>query len=303
MKSRAFFKYFVCYNNSMSKILVWFSVALILSLGLWFLDRINASSISFSDVETEFEDGGGVHLTETTFTQDSIDPDMQMMLATTSRGARWAYWWKDFSPQEKLRYENVSRPAGPFRVGIQAGHWKNAEVPDELAGLKRSGGGATGGGKSEVDIVLEIAQKVKKSLESRGVVVDLLPATVPVDYFADAFISIHADGNSSPSVSGFKIAAPQKDFSKKSSLLLELINKSYKKETGLGEDRNITRRMSGYYAFNWRRYEHALHPMTPAVIVETGFITSPVDRRIIVDNQSRVVNGIVNGLLEFLEKA
>ncbi len=47
----------------------------------------------------------------------------------------------------------------------------------------------------EADVVLEIAKKVKTSLEAKGVVVDLLPATIPIDYFADAFISIHADGN------------------------------------------------------------------------------------------------------------
>src|SRR4051794_5886035 len=34
---------------------------------------------------------------------------------------------------------------GPKRVGLQVGHWRNEDVPDELRQLRASGGGATGG--------------------------------------------------------------------------------------------------------------------------------------------------------------
>jgi len=59
--------------------------------------------------------------------------------------------------------------------------------------------------------------------------------------------------------------------------------------------------MTAYYAFNWPRYEHAIHPFTPAVIVETGFLTSPVDRAIIVDQPERAAQGVSDAVIQFLQ--
>jgi hypothetical protein len=67
-------------------------------------------------------------------------------------------------------------------------------------------------------------------------------------------------------------------------------------------DPNITRNMRGYYAFNSRRYEHSIHPMTPGAIVETGFITNASDRRIIVNNPKKSAEGIANAILLFLKE-
>lgn len=216
--------------------------------------------------------------------------------------SRWGFYWREFSEEEKKLYENWKRPEGPLRVGLQAGHWKNDEVPEELAGLERSGGGAQGGGKSEVDVALEIARLTKTLLEKEKIAVDLLPATVPSGYVADAFVSIHADGNGNSSVSGFKISGPRRDFSGQASKLAEALYESYMRETGILRDPSISRRMSGYYAFNWRRYEHAAHRMTPAVIIETGFMTSPSDRAVIVDHPDRAARGIAGGIIKFLLK-
>lgn len=285
----------------MRKISIWVFIIVILAVSYWYIERSDAFSTSFSDVEAGFEDVYDMNIQES---EPMADPEVSEFIfnyASSTRQSRWAYWWREFSPSEQLKYGNVKREPGPFRVGVQAGHWRNSEVPEELDGLKRNGSGAVGGGKTEAEVVLEIARKVKTALESNGIIVDLLPATVPIDYFADAFVSIHADGNTNPSVSGFKIAPPQRDFSSKSVLLAEILNDTYKKETSLEKDSNVTRRMSAYYVFNWRRYEHALHPMTPAVIIETGFMTNPDDRKIIINNQAKVVNGIVKGILQFLE--
>ena len=52
-------------------------------------------------------------------------------------------------------------------------------------------------------------------------------------------------------------------------------------------------------AFNFRRYEHSLHPMTIGVIIETGFLTSPRDRQIIMDDQDRAARGIVEAVTAF----
>jgi len=57
--------------------------------------------------------------------------------------------------------------------------------------------------------------------------------------------------------------------------------------------------MQNYYAFNFRRYEHALHPMTIAVIIETGFITSARDRSVIMDAPDRAARGIVDAVKAF----
>jgi len=51
--------------------------------------------------------------------------------------------------------------------------------------------------------------------------------------------------------------------------------------------------MQNYYAFNFRRYEHSLHPMTIGVIIETGFLTSAGDRQIILSDPERAARGIV----------
>jgi len=196
---------------------------------------------------------------------------------------------------------NWIRPQGQARVGLQAGHWKVEEVPEELSGLKRNGSGAVGGGKLERDINLSIVKLVVPLLEEKGIVVDILPVTIPQDYVADAFIAIHADGNTDTNVSGFKIAAPRRDYSGKSSSLAEFLEGEYQGATSMAIDPNITRRMRGYYAFNWRRYEHAIHFMTPAVIVETGFLTSPKDRNILVSRQDKAADGIAKGIIRFLE--
>ena len=57
--------------------------------------------------------------------------------------------------------------------------------------------------------------------------------------------------------------------------------------------------MQNYYAFNFRRYEHALHPMTIGVILETGFLTSARDRGVIVDAPERAARGIVDAVTAF----
>src|SRR5688572_29749836 len=108
-------------------------------------------------------------------------------------------------------YENWKRPDGPAKVTLQVGHWKNKELPDEFEKLRRTGGGTSGGGKAEWEVNLEIAELTAELLRPEGIIVEILPATVPASYWADVFISIHADGNENSTVSGYKIAAPRRD--------------------------------------------------------------------------------------------
>ena len=57
--------------------------------------------------------------------------------------------------------------------------------------------------------------------------------------------------------------------------------------------------MRNYYAFNFRRYEHALHPMTIAAILETGFLTNAGDREVIMRQPERAARGIVEAITAF----
>ena len=59
--------------------------------------------------------------------------------------------------------------------------------------------------------------------------------------------------------------------------------------------------MRGYYAFAWWRYEHAVHPMTASLILETGFLTNPSDRKIIVSKPEVSARGLANGIIKYLE--
>lgn len=191
------------------------------------------------------------------------------------------------------------RPDGPIRVGLQVGHWKNSELPDELSNLKNNGG-TSSGGFPEWEVNLNIAQHAKQLLEQKGVVVDLLPATIPPGYFADAFVAIHADGSTDHSVSGFKVASPRRDISGNANKLQQIINDTYGQVTGLPHDSNITRNMTGYYAFSWRRFDHSLHPMTPATILELGFLTNPKEAKLLIKNPSIPAEAIADALLKFL---
>ena len=194
-----------------------------------------------------------------------------------------------------------SLPA-PLRVGLQAGHWKAAEAPDELRGL-RNNGGTSGGGKAEWEVNLEIARLTRALLEEAGYAVDILPATVPEAYRADVFISIHADGHNDSSVRGFRVGSPRRDATRRASEFAEVLAEAYAEATGLRHLPVATRRMRGYYAFRYTRYLHAIHPSTVGVIIETGFLTSPRDREVIVSDQGRAARGIFDGVTRFLGPA
>ncbi|MBW3627945.1 MAG: N-acetylmuramoyl-L-alanine amidase [Gemmatimonadetes bacterium] len=200
---------------------------------------------------------------------------------------------------ERPKPEVWKRPPGPYRVALQAGHWRSAEAPEEQAQLRVNG--TTGGGLEEWKVNLGIARKTADLLRSKGYLVDLLPTTIPPGYWADLFIAIHADGHPSPSVSGYRAAAPRRDATGRAEAFAALLERSYGEATGLPLYPLVTRRMRGYYAFNNRAYEHALDSMTVGVILETGFLSSPRDRSVIVNAQDRAARGIAAAVMRFLE--
>ena len=190
-------------------------------------------------------------------------------------------------------------PAGPRRVAIQAGHWKSDEAPDELRRLIPQTGAAWEG-VTEVEINLDIAQRVSVILNSKGIAVDVLPTTIPAGYVADAFVALHADSDGVGENSGFKMAhgarrGPYED------ALLNDIKDSYGAATGLDYDAtHITSSMRGYYGFTWSRFQHAVAAHTPAVILEMGYVSNDDDRALMLDKADLVASSIADGILKFL---
>lgn len=208
---------------------------------------------------------------------------------------------REESPENPYSWaQNWQRPNVTAKVALQVGHWKNNEFPEELARL-RNNTGASGGGKTEIEVNLAIAEETAQILQSQGISVEILPATIPPRYWADVFIAIHADGSEDLQKRGFKVAGPWHDFTGSADNLVQIIKANYSKDTGFLWDDNITRNMRGYYAFSWWKFEHSLHPMTTAVILETGFLSNHQDRLTIVNNPQIPAQAIANSINQYLQ--
>jgi hypothetical protein len=193
------------------------------------------------------------------------------------------------------------RPVAGQRVGLQAGHWRSAELPDELRRL-RGNTGTSGRGVAEWELNLDVARRAARRLEAEGVVVDVLPATIPPGYTADAFVALHADGDATGRLSGYKLArATRSALPASDDRLLAALSGAYAAATGLRWDPHVSRNMTGYYAFSARRFAHAIAPTTPAVILEMGFMTNASDLSFMLNNPETLAAGVARGVYHFLE--
>ena len=190
-------------------------------------------------------------------------------------------------------------PTGPRRVGIQVGHWKTDEAPDELRRLIPQTG-ASWGELTELDVNLDVAQRLAVILNSKGIAVDILPVTVPPGYLADAVVALHADSDGVGEWSGFKMAHSARRGPFEDALLAD-VKKAYGDATGMDYDAtHISNAMKGYFLFNWSRYQHSVSPYTPSVILEMGYLSSVDDRTLMLDHPDTLASGIANGILQFL---
>ena len=88
-----------------------------------------------------------------------------------------------------------------------------------------------------------------------------------------------------------------------SRLLKSSLEHAYGELSGIPMDRyGVTYNMRGYYSFSWHRFVHAVAPSTPCAIIETGYITSGADRRVIVDEPQTAAQAITAGILLYLSK-
>jgi N-acetylmuramoyl-L-alanine amidase-like protein len=191
--------------------------------------------------------------------------------------------------------------ARPFHVGLQAGHWLISQVPDSLARL-RGDTGAVYGNYVEWKLNLDIAQRTAALLRAQGVIADVLPATVPTGYVADAFVAIHADGNTSTRARGYKVATRARStVAWRDQLLMEALGSTYANTTGLPRDPSVTRGMTGYYAFNsYFGTDNRVNKTTPSAIIEMGFISNAADRTVMYGQPTTVATGIANGIMAYL---
>ncbi|MBI2864074.1 MAG: N-acetylmuramoyl-L-alanine amidase [Chloroflexi bacterium] len=177
------------------------------------------------------------------------------------------------------------------RVGLQAGHWRYQESPPPLNAQT----GTSGGGKTEPEVTLDIAQRTAKILEDKGYAVDILPAWFPKGYSADAVVAIHADGAANPEARGFfadrysRSAIPEAD-----DRFMTIMDEEYAAATGLPFKYRSTDGSRYYYGYTLVRVK------TPMALIETGFLTNEVDRQIIVDDPDRSAQGIAAGIDRFL---
>lgn len=252
------------------------------------------TSVSATFDETDWD--ALAHWVDTVALPIPTEPGVPLSVLRQRGGSAWGSFREPFPQLPRWN------PPGVKRVGLQAGHWLFDEAPDELEEL-RTNPGASGGGWAEWEVNLQIAKRTAEILRAEGVEVDVLPTTVPIRYRAHAFVTIHADGDVTGSLNGFKVgralfsATPDVD-----NRLVEALNTDYQQVTGLTRrDEQISRRMTGYYAFNARRYQHAVAPGVPQAIVEAGFMTSASDRRLLIGNPDLAAQGIARGILRFLE--
>lgn len=212
----------------------------------------------------------------------------------------------------------------PFRVVIDINKPVPTIVYNFTPGLKDKviaidpghGGsdpGAIGPNKTqEKTITLAVAQKVKTLLERAGAKV-LMTRQTDVDVYgpnasaadelqartrvansnkADAFVSIHINAFSNPSVGG--VATYYYKRSSYSAMLARNIQDNLARGSGI-QDRGVT--AAGFYVL--KRTE------MPAVLTELGFISNPNEEKMLnmPQNQQQMAQSIVQGLENFFAQA
>lgn len=198
-------------------------------------------------------------------------------------------------PRPKIEF------GGQRRVGIQVGHWQTDDVPKEYGTRIQAQTGTSWAGITEVETTMAIAQRMATILRAQGVLVDILPTTIPEGYLADVFIALHCDGDGVGELSGFKMAVGSRR-GPYDAKLMQAVKDVYGKATGLQYDAaHVTRAMTNYYSFSWSRYQHAASPFTPATIIELGFLSNEDDRDLLVNHADTIASALTNGILQFLD--
>jgi N-acetylmuramoyl-L-alanine amidase len=175
------------------------------------------------------------------------------------------------------------------KIGVVAGH----------RGPELDPGAVCPDGLTEVEITFDVAQRVVRQLRDQGFSVDLLDEFDPRldNYQAAGLVSIHANTcqDFGEVVSGYIVAAAAARVTARGDdeILVSCIAQYYEQETGLERHAGLTEDMTNYHTFR------EIHPLTPAAIVELGFMLA--DRDLLTNQPDVVAQGIANGILCFLD--
>ena len=172
----------------------------------------------------------------------------------------------------------------------------------------KDGGGAAG----EAAVALAIATRTRAELERRGYGVVMTRTGAGyrggnVDrarfcnrHGASLMLRIHADGSADPAVSGVSTLAPAlhrgwtDDVYRPSLRAARLVQRALVRATGARDDGVVLR--SDLTGFNWAD--------VPAILVETGFLSNPDERRRLLDPayELRVARGLAAGVAAFVRR-
>jgi len=182
-------------------------------------------------------------------------------------------------------------------VGIVVGHWWLDEDAQQSLDVGAVCDEGTPHQLTELEINLEVAQRVVFELRKDGYRVDLLQEWDDrlSGYQADALLSIHADACLYPEASGFKVVrVTDSHVPEIEDRLVACLIERYAARTGLPfHEGSITYDMLHYHTF----YE--IDPNTPGAIIEVGFMLA--DRALLTQRPDLVAQGIVDGIRCFLE--
>lgn len=227
---------------------------------------------------------------------------------------------KDDDNQNEKSSEDQEQPvsANGKVICIDPGHQTQPNTDTEPVGpgaeeqkVKVSAGntGVTTG-TEECELNLQIAQKLKSELESRGYTVIMVRKSNDVDISnaaraeiansegADAFIRIHANGSSDSSATGVMTVCQTKNnpynsniYEQCKSLSAAVLNGMSAATGARSEGVWETDSMSG---INWSK--------VPVTMVEVGYMTNSEEDQLLVtdDYQQKLAEGIANGIDEFL---
>ena len=178
------------------------------------------------------------------------------------------------------------------KIGLQAGHWRAHEAPWPI----NTHTGSSGRGKTEAEVNLPIAEAAAQVLREAGHAVDVLPAVIPKGYRADLVVAIHADGGPSSRRGFFVDSSARQATAGAEAKLSRSLVEAYK-VVGIPyvfRGTSASRYYYGYYSVDAR---------TPMVLIETGFLTNPVDQTILIDRPDVVGGAIARGILDYLSTA
>lgn len=202
-------------------------------------------------------------------------------------------------------------------VVIDPGHQSRGDSAPEPIGpgssqtKPRVTGGTTGIETRipEYEVVLQIATNLQARLEAAGVTVVMTRTTNDVNISnaeraavaneagADLFLRIHADGDVDSTQAGISTLYPAKNqwagpIASRSLVAATSLHGAVIASTGAASRGMVARGdLSG---FNWSR--------VPAVLVECGFLTNPVEDRLLTSPhyQDKLAEGMAAGIVEFL---